>query len=669
MSGFPTNSPLDVRKFRDAYLANLKLQAKNDDVNLQANKMFQRTGQVPTELTDYRLSSEKLADLFKLRLDVQGELKTITDGIEAQSIVNQLDEDELVFLAQNIVPISEDIKKRFRYGIQSAIFLPYFRRYMAKFESNLGVEFGLTQESGDALRASFETLRDTLVSMDDITDLQNLLGTLSGYGRGVSNIVSNLEEIREVVSLIPKIENDIRDGRIQSANTLAMISTDINNIVETLPTSEEIIDLGITLQNLVDRGDIQSEEIRYVLVRLQELTELNDETLQQVQVITDAIRRAEKDAEPLQELPLAEAVYSGDVEDINPDLGSIPQSKGTPKIKMFVNGYSSADAIRWVNEAKQYLDDSGVPEEQVSGGYSKIRTGTGATKWVVENNDLLSQYAKPMKTTTYGDKRYGDDFEPLDIQERISRNAGFEEVDEEPFLIRPKTSSAKKEDRPFTTPKSPAYQPTEDIEGKGMKPFKMKRFGIRGCGVGTQLKVANGGIRKEQRGEIIKLDQIDFKKAVPQDKKFIPFGRFVINKNRLDKGVLAIKRPSGSVISQFPSQRISPKVQKILTNMIGGSLHSFEDYSDLDDDERAYIHRLSEFSNIDSRLRLPAPKLNKNEEDTNRFEILKGQILAGNDNAQMVKEFKLLILKLSRNKLLPSGQTKDLLMTLAELGY
>ena len=660
MSGMPNNTPLDVRKFRDAYLANLKLQAKNDDVNLQANKMFQRTGQVPSELTDYRLSSERLADLFKLRLDVQGELKTITDGLEAQSIVNQLDEDELVFLAQNIVPISEDIKRRFRYGIQSAIFLPYFRRYMAKFESNLGVEYGLTQESGDALRASFETLRDTLVSMDDITDLQNLLGSLSGYGRGVSNIVSNLEEIRQVVSLIPKIENDIRDGRIQNADTLAMISTDVNNIVETLPTSDEIIDLGITLQNLVDRGDYQSEEIRTVLVRLQELTELNDETLQQVNVITDAIRQAEKDAQPLQELPLAEAVYSGDVEDINPDLGSIPQAKGTPKIKMFVNGYSSADAIRWVNEAKQYLDDSGVPEGQVEGGYSPVTTGTGATKWVVENNDLLSQYAKPMKTTNYGGKRYGDDFEP--IQEEIE-------------LPKTPSSSAKKGRRERKATLTPPVTPSREeedfptTEGYGMKPFKMKRFGIRGCGVGTQLKVANGGIRKEQRGEIIKLDQIDFKKAVPQDKKFIPFGRFVINKNRLDKGVLAIKRPSGSVISQFPSQRISPKVQKILTNMIGGSLHSFEDYSELDDDERAYLHRLSEFSNIDSRLRLPAPKLNKNEEDTNRFEILKGQILAGNDNAQMVKEFKLLILKLSRNKLLPSGQTKDLLMTLAELGY
>jgi len=660
----PSNTPLDVRKFRDAYLANLKLQAKNDDVNLQANKMFQRTGQVPTELTDYRLSSEKLADLFRLRLDVQGELKQITDGIQAQAIVNDLDEDELVFLAQNIVPISEDIKRRFKNGVLSAVFLPFFRRYMAKFESNLGVEYGLTQEAGDALRASFETLRDTLVSMDDIDDLQNLLGTLSGYGRGVNNIVENLEEIREVVSLIPKIENDIRDGRIQNADTLAMISTDINNIVENLPTSDEIIDLGITLQNLVEQGDLQSDEIRGILVRLQELTAVDDEVIQQVVLITDYIRQAEKNIEELQELPFAEAVYSGNIENINPDLGSIPQPKGTPKIKMYVSGYSRDEAVNWANNAKRYLDDMGVPEGRVEGGYSPITTGNGAMKWVVENNDLLAKYVKPMKTTNYGGKRYGDDFEPSPF-------------DEEELFIEKKTpsSSAKKGKRERKATLTPPVTPSREeedfptTEGYGMKPFRMNRFGIKGCGVGTQLKGANGGLRKETRGEIIKLDQIDFQKAVPQDKKFIPFGRFVINKNRLDKGVLAIKRPSGSVIAQFPSQRISPKVQKILTNIIGGSLHSFEDYSELDDDERTYLHKLSEFSNIESRLRLPAPKLNKDDQDTNRFEILKGQILAGNDNPQMVKEFKLLILKLSRNKLLPSGQTKDLLMTLAELGY
>jgi hypothetical protein len=421
---------------------------------------------------------------------------------------------------------------------------------------------------------------------------------------------------------------------------------------------------------ITQQGGRSSNEIRAILVRLQELTDLNDETLQQVNVITSAIRQAEKDAQPLQELPLADAVYSGEVEDINPDLGSIPQEKGNPKIKMYVSGYSRDEAVNWANKAKRYLDDMGVDEGTVQGGFYPVSTGAAVAKWVVENNDLLAEYVKPMKTTNYGGKRYGDEFEPL--QREIQLPSQVE-------LTRQTSKSKKKKKKkklvevsgtpPVTSSQSSQESEFPTTEGYGMKSARMNRFGIKGCGVGTQLKGANGGLRKETRGEIIKLDQIDFQKAVPQDKKFIPFGRFVINKNRLDKGVLAIKRPSGSVIAQFPSQRISPKVQKILTNIIGGSLHSFEDYSELDDDERTYLHKLSEFSNIDSRLRLPAPKLNKDDQDTNRFEILKGQILAGNDNPSMVKEFKLLILKLSRNKLLPSGQTKDLLMTLAELGY
>ena len=348
--------------------------------------------------------------------------------------------------------------------------------------------------------------------MDDITDLQDLLGTLSGYGRGVNNIVTNLEEIREIVTLIPKIENDIRDGRIQNADTLAMISTDINNIVENLPPSEEIYDLYVQLENLIiEQGtNIRSNELRDILVRLQELTELNDETLQQVNVITDAIRQAEKDAEPLQELPLAEAVYQGDIEDINPDLGSIPQEKGNPKIKMYVSGYSRDEAVKWANDAKRYLDDIGVPEGRVEGGFSPVTTGSAVAKWVVENNDLLSQYAKPMKTSSYSGGRYGDDFEPLPLDEK-----------EEPIYINPKTptSSAKKGKRERKATLTPPVTPSREeedfptTEGYGMKRFRMKRFGIKGCGVGTQLKVANGGLRKETRGEIIKLDQIDFQKA------------------------------------------------------------------------------------------------------------------------------------------------------------
>ena len=48
---------------------------------------------------------------------------------------------------------------------------------------------------------------------------------------------------------------------------------------------------------------------------------------------------------------------------------------------------------------------------------------------------------------------------------------------------------------------------------------------------------------------------------------------------------------------------------------------------------------------------------------------MKGEILAGNDSAELVKKFKLLIMKLVKSDLLPKGQARDLLMDLATIGY
>ena len=60
MSGQPLNKPSDARKYRQTYLSYLKLRADLDDVNLQANKLYKRTGQLPQEMSDYRTTEEKL---------------------------------------------------------------------------------------------------------------------------------------------------------------------------------------------------------------------------------------------------------------------------------------------------------------------------------------------------------------------------------------------------------------------------------------------------------------------------------------------------------------------------------------------------------------------------------------------------------------------------------
>ena len=96
---------------------------------------------------------------------------------------------------------------------------------------------------------------------------------------------------------------------------------------------------------------------------------------------------------------------------------------------------------------------------------------------------------------------------------------------------------------------------------------------------------------------------------------------------------------------------------------------SFASYEGLGDEEKAYLHRLTEISNIENRLKIPAPSKDSEDQEIDRFEILNGEIQAGNDNPKMIKEFKLLIMKLSRKKLLPAGQVKDIIFELTSLGY
>ena len=48
---------------------------------------------------------------------------------------------------------------------------------------------------------------------------------------------------------------------------------------------------------------------------------------------------------------------------------------------------------------------------------------------------------------------------------------------------------------------------------------------------------------------------------------------------------------------------------------------------------------------------------------------MRGEIMSGNDNKELIKKFKLLIIKLSRRGSLPKKEVSDILSELIELGY
>jgi hypothetical protein len=147
------------------------------------------------------------------------------------------------------------------------------------------------------------------------------------------------------------------------------------------------------------------------------------------------------------------------------------------------------------------------------------------------------------------------------------------------------------------------------------------------------------------------------------------FGINKINHKKLNDGILTIRRKSNINIPDMPSKRISRKLQKIITHISGGGVPDFNEINNLDDNEKDYLHKLISKSNLNERLSVPAPSKDQEEKDFHQFEVMKGEIMSGNDSKELVKKFKVLILKLSKQNVLPKNEVNELLQDLLSLGY
>ena len=154
---------------------------------------------------------------------------------------------------------------------------------------------------------------------------------------------------------------------------------------------------------------------------------------------------------------------------------------------------------------------------------------------------------------------------------------------------------------------------------------------------------------------------------VEKPASYVPFGRFVINKHKLNDGVLMLRTPRGGAISKLPTERISENLSKIVSTISKGNIPSFEDMSGLGESEKRHIHNIVNHSHI-SHISVPKPDLSKDEQDLHRFQVLKGECIAGNSSQTVVKELKHLIVRLLSAGKLPKRQASECLVELASLG-
>ena len=191
---------------------------------------------------------------------------------------------------------------------------------------------------------------------------------------------------------------------------------------------------------------------------------------------------------------------------------------------------------------------------------------------------------------------------------------------------------------------------------------------VEGNGVKKGRKVRGCGLVRKHKNDVLK-EEVDWNLGVPLTAKYVPLGRYIIHKRQLDKDIVSIKTKTGKQILGLNSQKVSQNLGGTLRKIIGGGTPTFEEVYGLTEDEKQYLHKVASKAEIIDRLSIPAPNKQQDDKDINQFEIMKGEILSGNDSSEMIKNFKLLILKFTKKELIPKRQANDMLFELISLGY
>ena len=163
-------------------------------------------------------------------------------------------------------------------------------------------------------------------------------------------------------------------------------------------------------------------------------------------------------------------------------------------------------------------------------------------------------------------------------------------------------------------------------------------------------------------------DKVFYINKIDPLNKYLDFGKYKIDLKQLKGGKLQLRSKNNYFIKGLENRRLTANMKNIIDKFISGQSIDYEDIDVLDDEEKNYLSQLAEKCEIDDRLKIPSPLLSKQQSEINKFNIMRGQIIAGNNSKELVKDFKILLLKLSNKKLIDKNEANEILVMLLQLG-
>jgi len=536
--------PADLAKYRETYMANLRLTIANTQKSADAINILEETGEVVKMRDDTRTASDKRGDILKMKVEVLKDLYKITTPDEGEAILSELNDTELTFLNDAMALIVPDIQIKYRKGVPSPIFVAYLRQMMKNAERSLGVRYGLQTGGIENALLTDKNIIGELINFDTIDRLEDIVN-VSTDSPMKSNVLEMIRVLRRQIPTRDELA-DLRQFPVQK-DIRALLSKMLDNV----PSNKDIIVLIEDLEGAVTRRDLMDSD--NILFKIAEKIRLPNSDVLEREALVSLVKAELKSGDFNRPLPEAEAELVG--------------------------GESSlftADSFRQLKVSKQREI---LEKLRVAGDIKMGKT-------------ILNRASSASMTAIY-----------TDWYERQPR-AVIKAVAED----------------------------TDTIKGTGiaLRPVMKYDMGKRG---------------------------------------FDKLGSKWIRKSDLMKNKLCIRQPSNQSVPSIPVQRISKKLSTLLIGILDNGKPEYSEMESLSDEDKQTLCTISSATKLGNKLSLPTPNKDKNEKEEHRFQLLKGQILAGNDSPQIVKELKTLLMKFMNDRRLSKTEVLSILETLVSMGY
>lgn len=533
------------------------------------------------------------------------------------------------------------MKRQFGLGVPTSAFIAYLNRLIAKFQLTDGVETGLQQSSGNSILMSNTQILYGLPREQIWTTLRELTDKAKRqFGidntrilKAIQDNINILPTFEEQTAILDKLPDELRAEVIEIRNRMfnnVASNNEIADLIQEISTglanrdrvyTEKEINGGVALLSL----DESVLEDKAELVSL-----LNQYFRTGSQNEVRAIESGSNDLPAMDFEPLPDLE---DIEEFNPE--------DTPEVKSIFPSKPSFPTLSSKEASDRVPRNYTAVEWEQLGKSNKTKKAEFLRKRLQLNPTYIFH--------SINGKEYGMD--------AFTTIKGAESG-----------KGAKGQRLPFSDIAN------ADLDAMFDEYLELSKRGTEGqgfkgkmCGKGLALKeqkVLKPKIEKPYRQSIAHL----MDKPMEKPKPYTQFGRYFINKPRLEgEGIVAFRQPSGNTIPNLPTEKLSKPLSKVVRTLVGKGLPSYEDIADLSREDKIKLNHICKTCKVDS----PAiPKMKgEGEQEDDRFNILRGEIIAGNDNAKIAKEFKVMLMKFMNEGRIPRRQANEILQELLALGH